>query len=193
MSFFCFFCFCINHISNACREADNHRHIFFLEHCRSSRGGVMVKLALEGLDVVDGLQDDLELGQLLRLLSPLLGQQEPQLLHIHRTQLLGPPDVLQLSKVHGLLHHRHRCCCGCCCGSGGAVASGCCFCRSWLTTDERKLITNPFIRVELRSLREHSAPEGVWLPGSRCRVVLASGLEQVGCDFNNGQLHAQLD
>ena len=153
----------------------------------------MVKLALEGLDVVDGLQDDLELGQLLRLLSPLLGQQEPQLLHIHRTQLLGPPDVLQLAEVHGLLHHRHRCCCGCCCRSGGAVASGCCFCRSWLTTDERKLITNPFIRVELRSLREHSAPEGVWLPGSRCRVVLASGLEQVGCDFNNGQLHAQLD
>ena len=73
----------------------------------------MVKLALEGLDVVDGLQDDLELGQLLRLLSPLLGQQEPQLLHIHRTQLLGSPDVLQLSQVHGLLHHRHRCCCGC--------------------------------------------------------------------------------
>ena len=69
----------------------------------------MVKLALEGLDVVDGLQDDLELGQLLRLLSPLLGQQEPQLLDIPRTQLLGPPDVLQLAEVHGLLHHRHRC------------------------------------------------------------------------------------
>ena len=59
-----------------------------------------VKFALEGLDVVDGLEDDLELAELGLGVVPALGQQEPQLLHLSGAQRLGHTDVVQLAQVH---------------------------------------------------------------------------------------------
>ena len=67
-----------------------------------------VELLLQGLDVVDGVQDHLELGHptLLPRLPvvgrPALGEHRAQPLQLVGREVLGGPDVL-----HHLLNHRH--------------------------------------------------------------------------------------
>ena len=71
---------------------------------------LLLQLALEGLDVLDGLQDHLQLAQ-----AALHLQQGPQLVQLSRRQLLRG-EVLQLRELHRLSDKSH-------CGGAGVVAA----------------------------------------------------------------------
>ena len=66
--------------------------MIFLRKSLSGRGGrrVAVKFSLQGFDVVDRLEDDLQLGEVLLVppLVGLVGEQEPQPLNLPGAQSL---------------------------------------------------------------------------------------------------------